>query len=41
MMQCYGGNNTSDNILADLYMYLVRTAVDPISYLQCISLSYP
>ena len=29
---CYGGNNTSIHILVDLYMYLVRTAVDPIFY---------
>ena len=31
-MQCYGGNNTSINIHVDLYMYLVRMAVDPIFY---------
>jgi hypothetical protein len=31
---CYWGNNTSNNILADLYVYQMCTAVDPIPYLS-------
>jgi hypothetical protein len=29
---CYVGNNTSNNILADLYLYQMCMAVDPIPY---------
>jgi hypothetical protein len=30
LRECYGGNNTLNNILADSYIYLVRMAVDSI-----------
>jgi hypothetical protein len=38
---CYWGNNTSDNILGNLYMYLLRTAVDPIPSISTTELIHP